>query len=219
MYRILKRLLLTVSLLSLLSLPAAAQDVKLHPFYEQNGDCYVLVGEGNARAVWALNNLVKGKNSAKLYDPGDAYGITAAQKWNEAQYKSDKDLFTFAGNEEALTSLKGQMAPRRIVMSASSNVYGFNEVPPYTVHRFHGASNQGPTGRGNHPTSIINSLFGGVDYPCNTVPTAVATMPGYYWYPVGTGFYHAADVVVWSNWTYGTAAANRRAANNPPPAG
>jgi len=197
---------------------ATAQE-RLHPFYEQNGDCYVLVGEGNARAVWALNNLIEGAASVPLYDPGDAYGITAAQKWNAALLKSDKDLFTFAGTESPPVSLKGQLAPRRIIMSATTNVYGFNEVPPYTVHRFHGAPNASPTGRGNHPAGTINSLFGGIDYPCNTVPAAVATMPGYYWYPMGKGFYHSADVVVWSNWTYGNNAANRRYPGNPPPAG
>lgn len=218
MNAILKRLVLTVLMLAISTMPSAAQSVVLHPFYEQNGDCYVLVGEGNARAVWALNNLVLGKDSAALYDPGDAYGITAAQKWNAALLKSDKDLFTFAGNEGALTSLTGQLAPRRIVMNATTNVYAFSEVPPYTVHRFHGAPNASPTGRGNHPTWTISSLFGGVDYPCNTVPAAVATMPGYYWYPMGKGYYHSADVVVWSNWTYGTAAENRRTTANPPPA-
>lgn len=40
----------------------------LHPFYEQNGDCYLLVGEGSAKAVWALNNLTTGIPDA-LYDP------------------------------------------------------------------------------------------------------------------------------------------------------
>ncbi len=195
---------------------AMAQTPALHPFYEQNGDCYVLVGEGAARAVWALNNLVTGLPSVPLYDPSDAYGITAAQKWNTLLLKSDKDLYTFAGNESPSVSMNGQLAPRRIVMNSTTNIYGFSEVPPATVHRFHGAPSAGPTGRGNHPTWTINSLFGGVDYPCNTVPAAVATMPGFHWYPMGTGFYHAADVVVWSNWTYG--GANRRALNNPPPA-
>jgi len=196
-----------------------SQTPTLHPFYEQNGDCYILVGEGNARAVWALNNLRSGVLAAQLYDPNDAYGLTAAQKWNPTLLRSDKDLFTFAGNESALTSLAGQLAPRRIIMNATTNVYGFNEVPPSTVHRFHGAPNASPTGRGNHPTWTINSLFGGVDYPCNRVPDAVATMPGFFWYPMGSGFYHAADVVVWSNWTYGTGAGNRRTTADPPPVG
>ncbi len=212
------KLMLAILMLAIQTVPLHSQETRLHPFYEQNGDCYILVGEGNARAVWALNNLVAGRDSASLYDPGDAYGITAAQKWNATTLKSDKDLFTFAGNEGALTSLKGQLAPRRIVMNATTNVYGFNEVPPYTVHRFHGAPNASTTGRGNHPSWTISSLFGGIDYPCNTVPAAVAGQSGYYWYPMGNGFYHATDVVVWSNWTYGTAAENRRTLANPPPA-
>ncbi|HPT44760.1 MAG TPA: hypothetical protein PLM07_02535 [Candidatus Rifleibacterium sp.] len=212
-------LVLALAIIVLTIAPSFAEDIKLHPFYEQNGDCYVLVGEGNARAVWALNNLVKGLEAARLYDPSDAYGITAAQQWNDALQKSDKDLYTFAGTDSPPTSLKGQLAPRRMILSASSNVYAFSEIPPYTVHRFHGPSNNSPTGRGNHPSWTISSLFGGIDYPCNTIPAAVATMPGYYWYPSGNGFYHSADVVAWSNWTYGTAAENRRALDNPPPVG
>ncbi|NLF95760.1 MAG: hypothetical protein GX569_03415 [Candidatus Riflebacteria bacterium] len=191
-----------------------AEEIRLHPFYEQNGDCYLLVGEGSERAVWALNNLTTGI-SQKLYDPFEAYGLTASQKWNYTSEVAEKDLFTFSGVEGDLTPLTGTKVQRRIIMSATTNIYGFNEVPPATVHRFHGQPNASPTGRGNHPSGTISALFGGIDYPCNRVPEAVSGMPGYYWYPVGQGFYHAADVVVWSNWTYG--GANRRALNNPPP--
>ena len=201
-------------LLLILMLAGNGYAEALHPFYEQNGDCYLLIGEGSAKAVWSLNNLTSGI-PASLYDPYDAYGLTAAQKWNATANKSDKDLFTFAGTESALTPMTGTKVPRRIIMSATTNIYGFATVPPATVHRFHGAPNASPTGRGNHPTWTINGLFGGIDYPCNTVPAAVPGMPGYYWYPVGQGFYHAADVVVWSNWTYG--GANRRPLSNPPP--
>lgn len=141
--------------------------------------------------------------------------MTAAQKWNFTTAAAEKDLFTFAGEEGDLTPMTGTKVPRRIVMTATTNVYNFNQVPPATVHRFHGAPNASPTGRGNHPTRTINSLFGGIDYPCNTIPAAVAGMPGYYWYPVGQGFYHAADVVAWSNWTYGSA--HKRPLSNPPP--
>ena len=74
----------------------------LHPYYEQNGDCYLMIGEGPQRKVWALNNLTTGV-AAGLYDPYDAYGIAASQKWDGAQ--SLKDLFTFAGTESALTAL------------------------------------------------------------------------------------------------------------------
>ncbi|HNW10742.1 MAG TPA: hypothetical protein PKI71_05190, partial [Candidatus Rifleibacterium sp.] len=98
MKKMFQKLVLAAICLAMACFPATAQE-RLHPFYEQNGDCYVLVGEGNARAVWALNNLIEGAASVPLYDPGDAYGITAAQKWNAALLKSDKDLFTFAGTE------------------------------------------------------------------------------------------------------------------------
>ncbi|EKD83762.1 MAG: hypothetical protein ACD_39C00466G0001, partial [uncultured bacterium] len=185
-------------LLLILMLAGNCYAEALHPFYEQNGDCYLLIGEGAAKAVWSLNNLTSGIPTS-LYDPYDAYGLTAAQKWNATANKSDKDLFTFAGTESALTPMTGTKVPRRIIMSATTNIYGFATVPPATVHRFHGAPNASPTGRGNHPTWTISGLFGGIDYPCNTIPAAVPGMPGYYWYPVGQGYYHAADVVVWSN--------------------
>lgn len=174
----------------------------LHAFYEQNGECYLMVGEGDQRAVYALNNLT-GAGVTALYDPYDAYGITASQRWDADNNVPLKDLFTFAGTDTGLTPLTG-LAPRRVMTEASNNIYDINTVPPFTVHRFHGASNQGPTGRGNHPWGTINSLFSGTDYPCSVIPTDVATMSGYQWIPYGS-FYHARDVVVWSNWTYGGA--------------
>ena len=212
-----KRIFNSVSMLFLLLLSTAVtvsgDEPRLHPFYEQNGDCYLLIGEGSARAVWALNNLTSGIADS-LYDPYDAYGITATQKWNNDLARSDKDLFTFAGEEEDKVSLSGRRVPRRIIMNATTSVYPFDEVPPCTVHRFHSDPNSSTTGLGNHGAWTITSLFAGIDYPCNTIPDAVATMPGYYWYPVGQGYYHAADIVVWSNWTYSD---NRRIPDDPPP--
>lgn len=187
---------------------ASTDTGKLHEYYEQNGDCFVLIGEGPKRAVWALNNLVA-KSAEQLYDPYESYGIVAAQNWNTVKNKTEKDLFTFSSQETALKSIVGTRQPRAIVVNASNSIWGFNVIPDATVHRFHGAPNAGPTGRGNHHNAA--SLFG-IDYPCTVVPDAVATMPGYYWYPVGQGFYHARNMPVWSNWTY-------RQFNPNPPAG
>ncbi|MDD3001678.1 MAG: hypothetical protein PHF29_07980 [Candidatus Riflebacteria bacterium] len=177
---------------------AATDTGKLHEYYEQNGDCFVLIGEGPKRAVWALNNLVA-KPAAQLYDPYESYGIVAAQNWNTVTNKTEKDLFTFSSQETALKSIVGTKQPRAIVVNASNGVWPFNVVPDATVHRFHSAPNAGPTGRGNHNNA---SWLFGIDYPCTVVPDAVATMPGYYWYPVGQGYYHARNMPVWSNWTY-----------------
>ncbi len=47
------KLILAFVILALPIMQSYGQETRLHPFYEQNGDCYVLVGEGNARAVWA----------------------------------------------------------------------------------------------------------------------------------------------------------------------
>ena len=95
----------------------------LHPFYEQNGDCYLLVGDGAKRGVYALNNLSSGVPNL-LYDPYDAYGLTASQKWDPIANKSIKELFTFAGTETGLTPLSGMVA-RRVMTQASSNVTTF----------------------------------------------------------------------------------------------
>ncbi|NCB47268.1 hypothetical protein EOM81_09655, partial [bacterium] len=187
---------------------ASTDTGKLHEYYEQNGDCFILIGEGPKRAVWALNNLVA-KSPEKLYDPYESYGIVAAQNWNTVTNKTEKDLFTFSSQETALKSIVGTRQPRAIVVNASNSIWGFNVIPDATVHRFHGAPNAGPTGRGNHHNAAW--LFG-IDYPCTVVPDAVATMPGYYWYPVGQGYYHARNMPVWSNWTY-------RQFNPNPPAG
>jgi len=60
---------------------ALAEDPTLHPFFAQNGDCYMLVGDGPYRGVYAMNNLTTGVVK-KLYDPFDAYGIVAAQSYS-----------------------------------------------------------------------------------------------------------------------------------------
>ena len=174
---------------------ASTDTGKLHEYYEQNGDCFVLIGEGPKRAVWALNNLLlKVPNSCMTPD----LGIVAAQIGTQLK-QNRKDLFTFSSQETALKSIVGTRQPRAIVVNASNSIWGFNVIPDATVHRFHGAPNAGPTGRGNHHNAA--SLFG-IDYPCTVVPDAVATMPGYYWYPVGQGFYHAHVCACLENWTY-----------------
>jgi hypothetical protein len=113
----------------------ANADPTLHPFFAQNGDCYLLIGNGPHRGVYALNNLTTGKNKW-LYDPYDAYGLVAAQSYDAKAIQ--KWLYTFASTESGWEAFTG-MAERRVVDNASWNKYAPSVVPPYIVHRYHGS--------------------------------------------------------------------------------
>ncbi|MBI3039137.1 hypothetical protein HYY75_08835, partial [bacterium] len=174
---------------------------QLHDFYRQNGDCYLLIGDGPFRGVYALNNLTGGSvellfNRADL----DSYGLVAAIKWISTSNSYIKYLFTFSGADTGWSTVTGNV-PRKVVMEPSDGIYAWNVVPQYTVHRFHGPPSQGPTGKGNHPQGTLDYKFSGFDYPCKEIPAPVATMPGYYWVQAGK-FYHALDWPVWSPYTY-----------------
>lgn len=180
--------------------------LKLHRFYEQNGEVFVLIGNGKNRAVWALNNLSETKKPEKLYDPEDAYGITAGQKYIESDDSIEKRLYTFAGKDTGLTDITGQTRGRPIIPTGSWAVY--DGVPPETVHRWHTAPNAAPSGRGNHTIWYINNLFAGKDWPCSSNVALVDTGQRndygrvLYNYVVGDGFYHSFDYEVYSPFTY-----------------
>ena len=193
-----RRFYLKIILLALFLATPLFCGADLHPFFKQNGDCYLLVGEGPHRGVYALNNLTTGV-SKKLYDPMDAYGLTAAQ--NYAGSVIQKWLYTFSGTNTGWENFTG-MAERRVVANATWNTYAANVVPPFIVHRWHGSPFNSPTGRGNHPQSTLNWKFGGFDYPCSQVPAAVSGKPGYYKVQMGK-FYHAMDRPVKSPYAYG----------------
>ena len=185
------------------------QDIlKLHKFYEQNGDVYVLIGNGANRAVWALNNLSATKNPEKLYDPEDAYGITAGQKYIQNTDTIEKRLYTFAGKDTGLTDITGQTRGRAIIPTGSWAVY--SGIPPETVHRWHTAPNAAPSGRGNHTQWYIDNLFARKDWPCSTnvslIDSGKRDASGHilYNYTVGDGFYHSFDYEVYSPYTYKT---------------
>jgi len=177
---------------------ALAEDPTLHPFFAQNGDCYMLVGDGPYRGVYAMNNLTTGVVK-KLYDPFDAYGIVAAQSYSGSTIQ--KWLYTFASTETGWENFTG-LAERRVVDNATWNTYPPDVVPPYIVHRWHGSPFNSPTGRGNHPQSTLNWKFSGFDYPCSQVPAGVPGKPGYHYVQMGR-FYHSMDRPVKSPYTYG----------------
>ncbi|MBF0543525.1 MAG: hypothetical protein HQM08_03785 [Candidatus Riflebacteria bacterium] len=189
-----KKLFCFLLVFSFLGFPSFA----LHPFYEQNGDCYVMIGEGPVRGVYALNNLT-GSQSTVLYDPLDAYGLAAFQKWDGT--KSIKDLYTFAGADTDWQTVTAPLE-RRVVMTSSTKIYKSSEIPEETIHRFHSNPNSSRTGLGNHNDSVCGYKYGGTCYPCNVIPAAVPGKPGYYYVPPGK-YYHAYDRTFWARWAYG----------------
>ncbi|OIP21422.1 hypothetical protein AUK22_11640 [bacterium CG2_30_54_10] len=81
----------------------------LDPYYRQNGDAYLLIGENptvglqNVRGVYALNNL--STNAPQfLYDPQDSYGISASLVYLGPSLFS-KDLYTFSGADTGLVDV------------------------------------------------------------------------------------------------------------------
>ncbi|MBI3037465.1 hypothetical protein HYY75_00240 [bacterium] len=178
----------------------------LHPFYEQNGDCYLLIGDGPQRGVYALNNLTGG-SAVKLYDPLDAYGISAAQTWDGST--SQKRTYTFAGTDTGWTPVTGNVSRRVIVSPDATGVYGRTPTDPsgapnVIIHRAHNLPGGSPTTKGNHTATdymnSLNNIFGGTCYPCSNIPSPSGP-PGYYDVPVGK-WYHSLDFPVWSPYTY-----------------
>lgn len=190
--------ILVTGLLFAMCLTTAFADPALHPFFGQNGDCYMLIGNGPKRGVYAMNNLTTGKTDM-LYDPFEAYGIVAAQSYDTKAIQ--KWLYTFSSTETGWEAFTG-MAERRVVDNATNNTYAPDVVPPYIVHRYHGSPFASPTGRGNHPKWTLDWQFSGFDYPCKEIPATVVGKPGYHWVQVGK-FYHSMNHPVKSPFTYG----------------
>ena len=92
---------------------------ELHEFYLQNGDCYLLIGEGPKRGVYALNNLTGGSTEF-LYDPQDAYGLTAGLRMDGSTIL--KNLYTFSADPESgWTPITG-LVERKVITESSNNV-------------------------------------------------------------------------------------------------
>lgn len=200
----------SVLALSLLVLALAGPAAALHPYYEQNGDCYVLICDGPHRGTYALNNLSGGSVQRiwNLKDTSsrdlDAYGIAAAQNWDGSA--SQKRLYVFAGIDTGWAPWTGTISRRVIVWPDATGRY--STAVDRIIHRYHSPGRPGdsPTGRGNHCASdycrSLTNIFGGTCYPCSIVPNATPGKPGYYDVPAGK-WYHSLDHPVWSPYTYG----------------
>lgn len=187
----------------------------LHPFYEQNGDAYLLIGDGPQRGVYALNNLTTG-SPTYLYDPLDAYGITANQVWNGDIIKF---LYTFAGQDTGWTQVTGNISRRVKTVDGQGDRMNYPGEDTSTIISafFHcGAGFNSPTGIGNHGPNdwvtvycMLNPRLLGYDgcYPCFWLPTPDPARPGYCLVPVGK-FYHSFVVSLagtnprhaWNRW-------------------
>lgn len=200
----------SVLALSLFVLVLAGPAAALHQYYEQNGDCYVLICDGPYRGAYALNNLTGGAVQ-KIWDLEDsdgqdldAYGIAATQQWDGSA--PQKKLYVFAGIDTAPQDWYGMISRRVIVWPDATGVY--SEAVDRIIHRYHdpGSPGDSPTGRGNHCASdycqSLPNIFGGTCYPCSIVPDPTPGKSGYYDVPAGQ-WYHSLDHPVWSPYTYG----------------
>lgn len=187
--------------------------IALHEYYEQNGDCYVLVGDGPQCAVYSLNNLeTPHPGVASLWNlewdnaSQSAYGITAHQTWTAST--SQKRIYVFAGADTGLASYSG-LTSRRVIVTPTPNAPVPTDIdyePTTIVHRYHNQPGDSPTGAGNHTTTdyctSLTNIFGGTCYPCSVIPDADPSNPGYYLVPAGQ-WYHSLDHPVRSPYVYG----------------
>lgn len=191
----------------------------LHVFYEQNGDCFMLVGNGDYRGVYALNNLTN-EDYNWMYDPFDSYGITAGQWWtgtpeDTSESFIEKRLYTFWASAEESRSLDGVDVKRRVIpqgkkirYTEAANPSEFAD-PPYIIHTAHSDPTDSPTGLGNHTyTDYCQSLktfFTPSDIPCTKKPQkAGKDSEGnqLYWVTSGVDWYHDRTRIVWSGSAY-----------------
>ena len=226
-----KKKLLFALIMSLLfsfseSLLYAADDgdtQALNEFYEQNGDCYLLIGNSKSEAksgVYQLNNLTNGVVK-KLYSPGNAYGITAGLKLDDIG-KPEKSLYTFIAKDRSPRSAKGRITTRPMLTSwsygtwQSNNNSTPNNVAPHIVHRYHTLPNDASTGVGNHTTGYGLYKFDYKCIPCSIKPVADGVDEDgrtVYRYKIGEEWYHTWDYPAYSRYTYCTKGTWRRFAS------
>jgi len=183
------------AVLSLFVLAVPLACPALHPFYEQNGDAYLMIGDGPFRGVYALNNLTGG-GVQYLYDAFDAYGITANQIWDGA---SKKQLFTFAGLDTGWTPVTGNIsrAVNTVDWEYSRMNYPGERTDERIITSYHcGWNYESATGIGPHGFSdyvTLHYMWGiygyNGDYPCFWLPTPDPAKPGNCLVGVGK-YYH-----------------------------
>ncbi|MBF0544394.1 MAG: hypothetical protein HQM08_08170 [Candidatus Riflebacteria bacterium] len=175
----------------------AGPTLALHPFYEQNGDCYMLIGDGPYRGVYALNNLTGG-TVTRLYDPLDAYGITANQVWDGSACQ--KYLYTFAGQDTGWTPVTGNISRQVNTVDWKGAKVGYpgERTDEKIITYYHcGSTYKSATGIGPHGKTdfVTSNYMMGIygydgDYPCFWLPTPDPSITGNCLIPVGK-YYHS----------------------------
>ena len=179
----------------------------------------MLVGNGDHRGVYALNNLTD-KDYNYMYDPDDSYGITAGQWWTGSPEDTsesfiEKRLYTFWASAIDSHSLDGVDVKRRVIPSGkkiryteAANPSEFND-PPYIVHTAHSNPTDSPTGLGNHTYTdykkSLKTFFTPSDIPCTKKPQAAgkdAEGNQLYYVTSGVDWYHDRTKIVWSGSAY-----------------
>ncbi len=222
--KIVLALVLLLQFFSSESLLCAASDgdsLTLNEFYEQNGDCYLLIGnakDSTKSGVYQLNNLTNG-STKKLYNPGNAYGITAGLAINKGAL--EKSLYTFISKNRSTRSGAGRATTRPMLTTwsygtwQSDNSSTPNNVAPAIVHRYHTLPNDASTGIGNHTSSYGLYKFNNKCIPCSIDPAgryAGRNDDGekIYRYYIGQEWYHTVDHPAYSRYTYCTKGTSSR---------
>ncbi|MBF0407420.1 MAG: hypothetical protein HQM10_08700 [Candidatus Riflebacteria bacterium] len=182
----------------------------LHQFYEQNGDCYLLIGDGPCRGVYALNNLTGG-SIQRLYDPLDAYGITANQVWDGSACQ--KYLYTFAGADTGWTSVTGNISRQVNTVDWKNAKVGYagERTDEKIITWYHcGTGFNSPTGIGPHgPNDYCTAhymwgIYGyNGDYPCYWKPSADPAVRGNCLIEVGKYYHTFMQVYDFRSWAGG----------------
>lgn len=192
-------------------LTSAPSLLALDDFYEQNGDAYLLIGDGPVRGVYKLNNLVPSIPPAYLYDGGKAFNLSASMLFNVITSSILKELWTFSSDGTTGMHLSTDPLIRKCLTSvhvAPDGPYDkglHNEI----VHIHHNFPGNTGSGVGIHDNKSYpaqyTAAYGylGDDYPCTWFPTAAPGQPGYYKIANGR-WYHSGDDAdqINSNFTY-----------------
>ncbi len=183
----------------------------LDDFYMQNGDAYLLIGNGPKNGVYKLNNLIPGGTPVSLYVPGEAFNLSASMK-PVAGNPPTKELWTFAS--AGTTGMHGATQPlvRKVLTSvhldpAQPGLPAYTGLRDKIAHVHHNYPGQTISGVGIHdPHSYpvpYTANFDGNDYPCTWTPTPVPGQPGYFYVQSGR-WYHSGDDAeqIYSSFTY-----------------
>lgn len=202
-----------VVLLLVTFLPQAASG--LDDFYLQNGDAYLLIGNGPKNGVYRLNNLTQGAAPVSLYVPGEAFNLSASMKPGTVPTQpSVKELWTFASGGTTGMHLATKPLERRVTVTVyiDPNVGGAptsTALRDQIVHVHHNYPGNTGSGVGIHDTRSypvpwsVPYGFSGDDYPCTWMPSAVPGKSGYYYVNSGR-WYHSGDPAdkIWSSFPY-----------------